>query len=1244
MALPALALRLARPTSSALFACIVALSVVLLPGSLGAQEGLHGSVHPEVTRRTDAARRAPAHQAYAELRLLWQAWDEADPAQVEAALGALAADRSVAAPVRVYAGVLEAYARRRRGDLEGAKRQLASLGFVSDWFVIGPFDNDNRTGLAQKALVEDELAQPIVLDRAYQGKTRGVSWRRAPDVHRYGFLDLGAMIRPVRDVCAYATTYVRAPRPKPITVWFGLAGAGKLWHDDALVATDEGYRDLDAERRAVTLSLRDGFNRITVKVCGDDAAPALALRFGAADGAPDPDLEVAATEAASTSAARSGSAQKASAKGRVNGPLDTFDEALATAGDKADPALLESFARYLYVTGGDADATHQARDLARRAAEAAPTVDRLLLAARLAEDRNGVRRYLAQAEPLAKAGEDRLRWLLLQARWLRAGPNPREAFPLYAEALRIDRGSIEALLGEVDLYVEAGLARTALTTLERASEAQPQAVALLRNLASQLRGLGRDTEAAEVEGRYAGLRFDDGGYLKDQLDLAVARRDGEGAKRWAARLLEAEPASTWAQAEVARARLALGDRPGAIAAYEAALEVAPEDVPVLRALSDLYATAGRRAEQVALLRQILRILPQAKAVRQYLEHIEPQGERSDERYAWPAEKFLEKRAVTDDRHSLRTLRKLTVTTVYENGLASHFKQVVFQPLTDEAAARGRQYAFVYHADRQVVTLRAAKVYRQDGRVDEAIESGEAPANDPSINMYTLQRTFYVQFPRLEPGDVVELRYRIEDVAVQNEMSDYFGEVEYLQSTEPVADVEYVLIAPKDKKLHISTGPRSGRAPKIAHEQKEADSRVTHRFHATDVPALETEPRMPRFGELLAHVHVSTFPDWKSVGSWYLSLARDKMDADDDVRRLAKKLTDGLKTDREKVAAIYAYAAGEIRYVALEFGIEGIRPRRAALTLARGWGDCKDKATLIVSMLREIGIGAELVLVRTGMRGGFEPKIASLAPFDHAIAYVPSLDLYLDGTAEHTGTGELPAMDRSAMALRITDQGGELVTLPEAEAAASIDTRRFQLDLRPNGELAFDGRLETRGVDAPSWRRRYLAKSTQRERLSTDLASSFGGPIEITDGPGLLVKGLAAVEEPVVVELTGAASAPKEGAGFSVPMGPGYALVANYAARPGRSYDVLVGPQRLRDETWVLRVPAGMKVASLPQATKLETPFGSYLLEVEEKNGHIEVRTRLSIDRARIAPGDYAAWRAFCQAVDASAGARVVLTK
>jgi hypothetical protein len=62
--------------------------------------------------------------------------------------------------------------------------------------------------------------------------------------------------------------------------------------------------------------------------------------------------------------------------------------------------------------------------------------------------------------------------------------------------------------------------------------------------------------------------------------------------------------------------------------------------------------------------------------------------------------------------------------------------VVFQPLTDEAAAAAREYAFAYQADSEVVQLRAAKVYREGGKIDEAIESGEGPADNPAIATYT----------------------------------------------------------------------------------------------------------------------------------------------------------------------------------------------------------------------------------------------------------------------------------------------------------------------------------------------------------------------------------------------------------------------------------------------------------------------------------------------------------------------------
>src|SRR5690606_28919518 len=105
---------------------------------------------------------------------------------------------------------------------------------------------------------------------------------------------------------------------------------------------------------------------------------------------------------------------------------------------------------------------------------------------------------------------------------------------------------------------------------------------------------------------------------------------------------------------------------------------------------------------------------------------------------------------------------------------------------------------------------------------------------------------------------------------------------------------------------------------------------------------------------------------------------------------------------------------------------------------------------IVTMLRELGIPSTVVLVRTGLRGDFDDLPASLAPFDHAIAYVPSLDLYLDGTAENTGSTELPSMDRGAFALQINEGQAKLVRLPQAPASESVTARSVHVDLRPSG--------------------------------------------------------------------------------------------------------------------------------------------------------------------------------------------------
>lgn len=1228
------------------------------------------AIHPDVVEAQQQVTRARGPMRYTALRKLWGLWDDTDPQQVEQALRTLQSDRRLEPSTQAYAGLLSAYARRRRGDLQGAKREIAKLGYVDQWLVVGPFDNEGRSGLHRLFGPETNLTAPLDLQRPHEGKERPVRWRQVPDVFPYGWLDLGDLLRPQEKMCAYATTFVRSERPgrRNASVWLGTTGAFRLFWNGQEVLSDDLYRHLDADRFGTTVQVKPEWNRLTVKVCGDAVAPMLTLRVADQRGAPDETLTISAdpTHAASaagnaikpeTDAARAqrvvlrAEGDQASVRasgappvrdrdpGRVRGAVDQFERMIE--GAKPRPEALEAYARYLLRTGGDDPAKHLARDYATRAAEQAPTVDRLLLAAKLSEDRNQRRTWVQKAAEIA-GDEPDIDVLLAQAQLARSGPNWRDAVPFYDHALRLDSENVEALLGRVDLYNEAGLRRTALGMLERAVERHPRAVGLLRVYALQLASLGRQSEAEQVGTRYAAYRFDDPTKHVAQIDLAVARRDDALAQHWIDRLLESDPDSSFHLGVAARAYLAMGKPDKAVATYQQALALAPEDTETMRELADLFGRLGQRDQQLRLLRQVLVLRPQFKDVREYVEHIEPRQKRADEAYAWAPEQFLPLRTSPAEGFNQRTLRDLQVTTVFPSGLSSTFHQVVFQPLTDEAAASAREYAFAYQADRQVVQLRAGRVFRADGRVDEAIETSEGPADNPAIAMYTSARVFYVQFPRLEVGDVVELRYRIEEVTPDNVFADYFGEVRHMQSSEPSRNVEYVVIAPTSRKLELGVPQIDG----LQREVKVEGDRRIHRFFAPRVAPVANEPNMPPWSEVLDHIHVSTYKTWKDVGTWYWGLAKEQLNPDDEVRRKALELTRGLKTDEEKVRAIYGWVVKRTRYVALEFGIYGYKPRRASQTLARGWGDCKDKAALIVSMLGVVGIPSNMVIVRTALRGDFPTEPASLAPFDHAIAYVPSLDLYLDGTAEYTGSTELPAFDRGSMALIIRPNDSQLVTLPDPPASETRRVKRLSAKLQPDGSAQVSMQFETSGAIAAQWRLRYHGESTRRDRVAADMAQVLPGFVMAPGKAGFDSNDLENIEEPVRLQVRGSSPtfARQQGQEISVPITPQDRFVARFASLSQRSLDVVLPYRWTVDESWAIDLPAGSQVREMPKSEKIATPFGALELDVQRNGDKVLVHTVVRFDKKRIEPAQYAAFAKFCEEVDRALNQRLLVSR
>jgi Tfp pilus assembly protein PilF/transglutaminase-like putative cysteine protease len=1202
-------------------------------------------LHPDLEHALTEWSEAKGAAAYTALRGIWQTWDRAEPDQVEEALHEISGGARLSPPLRAYADLLVAYARLRRGDSKDAERRIAALAYVDQWVVLGPFDNTGKTGLQAPQGPEPDLAEPLEWGRGYPGKDgRQVRWRVVPPSFPYGWVDAGALLRPRQQVCAFFASYVTQPKLKtrrPISLWVGARGAYRLFWNGVERLADPAYRGHDFDRRAVPVWLEPGENRVTIKICGDDSAPMVSLRLADPKGAPDPALHWHADGSAFASVAQSGKA--VSPPHESQGPLDWFEHELHSK--EASPALREAFARYLLVSDGDDAASHQARDLAYAAA-ATPTVPRLLLAADVADDHNERARWLERARaglahsPPGAARRELGDVLRAEAHQAEQGSSPQLALPIYDQALALDPDDVRALSGKARLLEAAGLKRSARNLVERALERNPHAVGLLNLYTSGLSDLGQTETARSVESLYSALRFDDHGPLVDAIQVAVQGRDRKAAEHWVRRLLSLSPDNPWASSVAAHTYRSFGDPERAQKSYDRALALAPEDTDVLRELADLQGERGQGEAQLALLRRVLGLAPQNNEVRQYVESLEPSVDRTDETYAWTPEHFLEKRFTPSAGQHRRTLLDLTVTHLYENGLAGQFRQIVFQPLTDTGAALARQYAFTFQADRQRAQLRGARVYRAAGNIDEAIESGEGPADSPELSMYTSARTVYVQFPRLEPGDVVELQYRVDDVGERGEFAGYFGELEYLQSEEPIGHAEYVVITPKDRPLYIDTE----RVPGLEQKVEARGAEQVHVFSADAVPGVDSEPAMPPWPEVLGFVHVSTYPSYKDLGAWYWGLSRDQLALDGATRELVHHIAEGATTTAEKVDAVYDWVVKNTRYVALEFGIYGYKPRASVQTVSRGWGDCKDKAAVLVSMLGELGIPATMVLVRTGMRGRFHSEVASLAPFDHAIAYVPELNLYLDGTAEFAGDHELPAMDQGALALQVNQGNSKLVTLPDNDPKAHLKRRKVAMKIGPTGGAELTLEYETSGASASAWRRRYAAEATRRARVQEDLSHEFGG-IELADGPSAVhMNDLANFHEPVSVVVH--ARVPhvlrEEGAAQSLAVTPGERLTANYASQPRRALDVDIGAFPSIDETYVLELPAGSKVTSLPEAVAGESPFGKYSVEVQaEDGGKLQVQSRLELRVSRVTPDRYAEFRRFCQAVDAAFEQRLV---
>jgi tetratricopeptide (TPR) repeat protein len=319
--------------------------------------------------------------------------------------------------------------------------------------------------------------------------------------------------------------------------------------------------------------------------------------------------------------------------------------------------------------------------------------------------------------------------------------------------------------------------------------------------------------------------------------------------------------------------------------------------------------------------------------------------------------------------------------------------------------------FPYSNTNDKIEIRFVRVRKADGTVVETPpENAQDLASEVNRQapMYTDYHEKHVAVKGLGVGDTLEFSLRVEEFKPQIPGQFWF-EYNFTKSN-IIFDEELQISVPKGREVKLKSRD-------VKPEVSDGNQQRVYQWKTSNTKPPSDKPKATK--DALPSVQLSSFNDWKEVAAWWGLLEEQQVQPTQEIRDKAAQLTKNAATDSEKVHAIYHYVATHFRYISLSFGVGRYQPHFATDILRNEYGDCKDKHTLLESLLRASGVNAYPVLI--GSERKLDPDVPSPAQFDHVISVVPEANdlVWLDTTTEVSPFGFLLAGLRDKQALVVS---------------------------------------------------------------------------------------------------------------------------------------------------------------------------------------------------------------------------------
>lgn len=559
---------------------------------------------------------------------------------------------------------------------------------------------------------------------------------------------------------------------------------------------------------------------------------------------------------------------------------------------------------------------------------------------------------------------------------------------------------------------------------------------------------------------------------------------------------------------------------------------------------------------------------------------------------------------------------------------------------NERGKSALQFA-VYTDKYRILEDAEVKVFDAIGRPVNRYKQKEMMTQASFSNLVDDIKYTYVNFPSASYPVTFELKY-----TVRFKGNLMFPSYDIQDANESVEASVFTAKVPKDldlrfKEKNIAIKPETA----VDGDYK------TYRWTVKNLPAVKYEP-----GAVNPYPYVMLAPNqfkyddfegdlstWKGYGSWVAQLwkGQDKLPSD----RVAffKDLVKDIPNNHDKIKKLYEYLQKNFRYVSIQLGIGGFKPFSAEFTDKKKYGDCKALSNCMRSMLSAVGINSYAAIIHSGKNSQAMDTDFSVQLSNHVILCVPLQKdtVWLECTSNTNDYNVLGASTENRNALLITENGGVLVSTPTSTSAENTYNVYTVISLKDDGGGTALTTFKTTGAFKDEMLYIMEEKTDdQKEYIVHPL--NFKQPdefsLKLKDGVKPYTTSLETAYEKIHEFNAGNKFF------FSPRM---YKFWTSVLPRSeDRRQDFYFSFPFERNDTTVLKLPAGFAVEALPKAKELANPYATYSNKCwyNETEKAVYVSTALVLKQHKVAAAGYADVKKFFDEIVMDETQRIVIKK